>query len=638
MPLVDYSHDPATDLYTFRDDQGASRMAYGPEASELARYVDQTRPPRLASNDVGPPADSVMAMPPGPPPMMNDAGPQMSVAPDMPPPPSMSVGPSTIQRPPPPAPVPTPQQAAQSVALEPEPRSPIEDITSPEAVLARAYRQRWSPGRAAYDPEADAAARRPVPVSQTTTIQGELNESPEDQARRLEAERERQGVFKSALAAVGAAQQEKVAAHQASAAYFGAQAVEAEERRKALEAARAAKEAEGRRVRARLDVDLDNVRAMKVDPKRLFRTESGGINALTVIGSAIARGLGAFGAAMTGSRNFAADIIDNAIQCDIAAQEEEIGRKGGMADNALARFMRTHDLELGEAKEAIAMAQREYAAANAASLAASMGTVEAKERAATIYADMMARNQQTDMQFREMAGGRVTRTQQAQMLAPRVGSAGGPRAPTAREVAEEVELGIKMGKLTGRETDPEAIRARAEERQAQTSADKNVQEYGKRKIELNEARTQLEGYIRSLGGTVNDQGKIEWKEGDMPSTGFLDSKTPSFSSEATEVDASRAWLEANLGKKLSGATVSESQEKAIAKRLGAGNEDAARRGAEALIEEYRQAERVNDAAFGPTVVRQYWGNEDTTLQDKKERSDADQLKPAGKIKIGGVAR
>lgn len=59
---------------------------------------------------------------------------------------------------------------------------------------------------------------------------------------------------------------------------------------------------------------------MKVDPDRKMN-ELGG---LSRIGAAIAMGLGAFGAALTHTQNFAQQIIENAINRDIDAQKEEI--------------------------------------------------------------------------------------------------------------------------------------------------------------------------------------------------------------------------------------------------------------------------------------------------------------------------
>lgn len=64
---------------------------------------------------------------------------------------------------------------------------------------------------------------------------------------------------------------------------------------------------------------------MEVDPERLFKKKGTGAKFL----AAIAAGLGAYASAMTGTRNFALDIINSAIDDDIEAQKTEIAQAAG---------------------------------------------------------------------------------------------------------------------------------------------------------------------------------------------------------------------------------------------------------------------------------------------------------------------
>ena len=65
-------------------------------------------------------------------------------------------------------------------------------------------------------------------------------------------------------------------------------------------------------------------KSARVDPERFFNKKGTGAKIL----AALAAGLGAYAAAMTGTRNFALEVIDQAISDDIEAQKVEIAQKG----------------------------------------------------------------------------------------------------------------------------------------------------------------------------------------------------------------------------------------------------------------------------------------------------------------------
>lgn len=78
--------------------------------------------------------------------------------------------------------------------------------------------------------------------------------------------------------------------------------------------------------------------AAKIDPDRIYHGASGTARA---IGSAVAAGLGAFGAALARTPNFALDMIQRSIDRDISAQEQEIRTKKEGAQNALGNLLRS---------------------------------------------------------------------------------------------------------------------------------------------------------------------------------------------------------------------------------------------------------------------------------------------------------
>lgn len=94
--------------------------------------------------------------------------------------------------------------------------------------------------------------------------------------------------------------------------------------------------------------------AAKIDPTHFYKTKS----AVQVIGLAIAQGLGAFGAAMTHTTNTAAEIIQQAIDHDVAAQRDALERRGKSLQDETSLYAE-HLRELGDAHRAAAATRQE---------------------------------------------------------------------------------------------------------------------------------------------------------------------------------------------------------------------------------------------------------------------------------------
>ncbi len=100
---------------------------------------------------------------------------------------------------------------------------------------------------------------------------------------------------------------------------------------------------------------LEDLAKQKKDPQRLFKERG----TVASIAAGIGVALGAFGAALTGTRNAALDIINAAIERDLDAQEREIQikrEKVNLQGNLIARFERM----MGNRQNARSLARQHY--------------------------------------------------------------------------------------------------------------------------------------------------------------------------------------------------------------------------------------------------------------------------------------
>lgn len=452
MAVTGYTPHPATGFVFHRDDGPPMHFA-GAEADGLRQWLDASRgPDARVAYDPSAPFGSASSVPdptsqaPAAPRTAADAGPVggMSMAP--PAAPAMSAAPVP---PPPAAPVAAPPGGAmpsppsariQSGALD-APAGEGPTLTGPE-IAAYALRKRYVPGRAAYDPEADAAQRRAVPISRT--VAGGLATTPEEEERRLQDARSLHEANQAALSEIGAASAERTAAAQEAQKNALTAAATAEQEQRATLARRDAVENTWNSTNARLQTERDAAANQQVDPRRLFHGSGG---AVTAIGSALAVGLGAFGAGLSGTPNYAQQIVDASIQRDIDSQTDAIHRRGAAAQNAISDFQRAYGLTLDEARSAVKSTQLRYAASMADMNAARIGSADARQNAAVLKADFLQRASVEEAKLAELYKGRVT--DQFVMAAPVKGSAGGYRAPTDAEIKAGAEAGGAINKAGG---------------------------------------------------------------------------------------------------------------------------------------------------------------------------------------------
>jgi hypothetical protein len=145
----------------------------------------------------------------------------------------------------------------------------------------------------------------------------------------------------------------------------------------------------------------NDYRTTKIDPDRR--------NPFARLLDSVAAGMGAFGAAKTGARNFAVDIIQNRIADDIKSQETALNVKREGANNALGQ-LKTELGSLELAKTALQGIREKQAITHYQGLAAVAQTEKDRAMFLNSAAAMEERYADTMEQYRINAEGQVTKS------------------------------------------------------------------------------------------------------------------------------------------------------------------------------------------------------------------------------------
>jgi len=183
-------------------------------------------------------------------------------------------------------------------------------------------------------------------------------------------------------------------------------------------------------------------RESKVDPNRIF---SGVKGTVAAIFSAVAQGLGAYGATLGRTPNYAQQIIQAAIDRDIAAQEKEIQVRGEAANNALSQLTRS----LGDRQQAkilLEQLQKDYVSSQRAQIAAATKRDDIIARAQEWDINEQQRLLENQQLYLERARGKVVQRVAATAAYPQKGQAPHMSEPTAKEVAADLaNVGAAVG-------------------------------------------------------------------------------------------------------------------------------------------------------------------------------------------------
>jgi hypothetical protein len=158
---------------------------------------------------------------------------------------------------------------------------------------------------------------------------------------------------------------------------------------------------------ARVQDAIADFRTKKVDPNKIWEGREG-----ARVVAAIAQGLGALGAGLAGTRNFAGDMIEQAVQRSIAAQEREIesAKENVNLENNVLSQLRQRGLDQREAHAAARAFMFERAEAQIEEVAAKYKSQGIRENAETLLADLRQRRADAGVALSTATQDRVTTT------------------------------------------------------------------------------------------------------------------------------------------------------------------------------------------------------------------------------------
>jgi hypothetical protein len=150
---------------------------------------------------------------------------------------------------------------------------------------------------------------------------------------------------------------------------------------------------------------------------------------------AIGQGLGAFGASLNHTQNYAFDYVQSQIKADIAAQEERY--RAGRADkkDALARFVDYYHGDMDMAKAAMLQAQNKVAETETNNFAAQAQSKEVSANAQVLAAQFQQQQLLAEQQRAELAAGKTTTTTEDKFHQASGGTGGGKPLTLAEELA-----------------------------------------------------------------------------------------------------------------------------------------------------------------------------------------------------------
>jgi hypothetical protein len=283
-------------------------------------------------------------------------------------------------------------------------------------------------------------------------------------------------------------------------------------------------EVEQRVARERLSYDsaVESVRGKKVDANRLF---SGGLGTVRLMAVAIGQALSSYSAAMLGRQNNSWQIVQGAIDRDIAEQEHEIMQGNKNVDNALARLTRsTGSLEQG--KLLLKQLQQEAAVAEAQEIGAHAKSDAVTAKVNAFIADNALNYEATREEYMRLAAGKHTAAVEARFVRPTSGTRGGVR-PLSLDRADKIvgtegkSLDLRATEAGIHKTEAEANKANREAKDAGGVKPPAINDVA----DLNGSITSANKIMQNLGMTWDPKSqKIIAPKGDMPGVGIVDSK------------------------------------------------------------------------------------------------------------------
>lgn len=342
----------------------------------------------------------------------------------------------------------------------------------------------YQPGRAAYDPRKEIAQQVAVPVSTQTQTVGAKPFEKDQYLEVQQKEREAQQMKADAdmLAASNDVATQRATASELQSIYEDQQAKQ-----------RAAEDRYNAGM-VQLTDEAKQVAQKKVNPTQVFDNMGTMQKALF----ALSAGLGGY--ATQGRSNQTLDMLQNLMAADINAQQNQINREQGQADNALARLsQRWGSLEAG--RSALKVQQYEVLKQKLAAQAAEIGTAKAKANADAQAKLLEAQQQRELVVLQNAARGQTTETTVSQMRAPIAGVAGGYRAPTEAELDKRIAREQALRKSgqeivgSGLENELKGQKLAGGGPENQEKIDAQVSQYGTRQAANVAAKEALDRFV-----------------------------------------------------------------------------------------------------------------------------------------------
>jgi len=311
---------------------------------------------------------------------------------------------------------------------------------------------------------------------------------------------------------------------------------------------------------------------------------------------------------MTGAPNFAFEMVQKAIDRDIAAQRDQIEAGRVSRRNKLAQMMDNYGYDLPQSEAALRIAMNKSAENQAAMFANEAKLPQYQAEAAKYNALSRQEIIKNEQALQNASYGKFTRSQQEAFVQPKAATGGG---------------------YVEKELSPEELAARAKllpKDQSQDVADLEPKD----RLKLSEAYGEKKADFASLRASYDDLAgaygyRIDWNRKELvdPQTGKpvtpeesalfgKNANIPGVGSAphldrqgAHRVQESRAKAAAITGKALSGASVSPQQAEFIQSYLLGDDDAAALRGLQRAVADMGQVETDTEAAYPEETRQEY---------------------------------
>jgi len=343
---------------------------------------------------------------------------------------------------------------------------------------------------------------------------------------------------------------------------------------------------------ARAEQARKEYQGAKVDPNRIFAGEGGTVKALVY---AVSAALGAFGATLGRTENFAQNMINGIIDRDINAQEAEIAVKRDNASNAMADLQRS-GLSRDQSRTLLRQIQKDYV-----SSLTDKQRAEAKLDENDSNYKMLKLGLEKDTiefleKYRRDSLGSRTQQVNSNYAYEQAARAGG-----WYDVPDQIGTAKSLQSI--RETDADIEKKQADAAKAKaaavTGADEvDVRAYKEKVSQIEEGQSALERIAAMKGLAFNPRtGRYEGDTSGTWGTGILGSEADQ--AYGAQVDS----LAPGIGRGLEGNAPNESTMDSIKSGLTSASGDKTREAINALNDRLMEKRRAADATVAPVVVQ-----------------------------------